>query len=170
MVITMYKKANKNELDKIFEIYKTCRKDLANKGIVQWDENYPTRQLIKEAINERNLYKIEEGKNLIGTFILNSKVDQYWKKIKWQSDDFLGLHLLAIKPDYQEKGFGKKVLEFCEQRAKEEGYESVHLDVFSKNPAALKLYKSNGYKKVGELYFDFKPADNRIYYCFEKLL
>ena len=116
------------------------------------------------------MYKIEEDNKLIGTFILNTKVDEYWSKIEWKNNNFLGLHLLAIKPDYQGKGFGKKVLAFCEQKAKEKGYESLHLDVFSKNPAAMNLYINNGYKKVGELYFDFKPVGNRLYYCFEKIL
>lgn len=166
----VYKKASENELDKIFELYKTCRKDLENRGILQWDDNYPTQELLKENIKKGNLYKIVEDNKLLGTFVLNSKVDEYWAKIEWENDNFLGLHLLAIKPKYQGKGCGKKVLIFCEQKAKEEGYESLHLDVFSKNPAALNLYKNNGYKKVGKLYFDFKPAGNRIYYCFEKIL
>jgi len=166
----MYKKANEDELAKIFSIYLECKENLENKGIFQWDENYPTRQLINDAIKKGNLYIIEEDNKLIGTFILNTRVDEYWEKIEWENNNFLGLHLLAIKPDYQGKGFGKKVLAFCEQKAKEKGYESLHLDVFSKNPAAMNLYINNGYKKVGELYYDFKPVGNRLYYCFEKIL
>lgn len=166
----MYKKANENESDKIFKLYKTCKKDLENKGILQWDDNYPTQELLKENIKKGNLYKIVEENKLVGTFVLNTKVDEFWTKIDWQNNNFLGLHLLAIKPKYQGKGFGKKVLNFCEEKVKEEGYKSIHLDVFSKNPAALKLYENNDYKKVGKLYFDFKPAGNRIYYCFEKIL
>jgi len=166
----VYKKVSENELDKIFELYKTCRKDLENKGIFQWDDNYPTQELLKENIKKGNLYKIEKDNELVGTFVLNTKVDEFWSEIDWQNNNFLGLHLLAIKPKYQGKGLGKKVLDFSEQKAKDEGYESLHLDVFSKNPAALNLYKNRGYKKVGKLYFEFKPVNNRIYYCFEKIL
>jgi ribosomal protein S18 acetylase RimI-like enzyme len=169
-VIKIIRKAKLVELDNVFNLYKSCIKDLLSKDIVMWDKNYPTRELIKKDIELNNLYVIEKNKNFIGAFVLDEYLDEYWEKVNWKNNNFIGIHLLAIKPDFQGKGYGKKIIKFCEQFAKDNDYESIHLDVFSKNKAAINLYQKFDYKFVQEIYFDFKPAGNRKYYCYEKII
>lgn len=135
-----------------------------------WDENYPTKELIAKEIDTGKLFTILKSKKLIVSFVLDDYLDDCWKPMGWSEDNFLGLHLVAVHPAYQRQGYGKKVLKFSENFAKVNNYKCIRLDVLSKNDSALNLYKKNGYKKVGELNFDFKPEGFQIYYCYEKLL
>ncbi|MGM0446316.1 MAG: GNAT family N-acetyltransferase [Bacillota bacterium] len=167
---TIYRLAVEKDFKNIFNLYKECTRDLNNRGIIQWDESYPTKELIKDNIDNGHQFVYIENDNLIGAFVLSEVEDEYWQKINWVEDNFIGLHLLAIRPEYQNKGYGKNVIDYCEKYAKENNYKSIHLDVFSKNKGALKLYKNRGYQKVGNLIFDFKPENNQLYYCYEKVL
>ncbi len=166
----MIKKATIDELEEIFELYKTCSEDLIERGIYMWDEDYPTVDLIEKEIKLDNMFLIEDDDQIIAAFDLNDYLDDLWQPVNWQDENFLGLHLLAVHPDYQRQGYGLKVLKFSEDYASNKNYTSIHLDVLSKNKAALKLYRNNGYQKVGELNFDFKPEGYQKYLCFEKIL
>ena len=166
----MISKAKMEELKEIYELYKICSQDLKKQDIYMWDEDYPTIDLIEKEIKADNMFVIKEDNQIIVSFDLSDYLDELWAPVDWQDDNFLGLHLLAVHPDYQRQGYGLKVLKFSEEYALDNNFTSLHLDVLSKNQAALKLYRNNGYKKVGELNFDFKPEGYQKYLCFEKIL
>lgn len=169
-MVKIFRLALDNEFDIIFDLYKKCTNDLKSRDIIQWDESYPTKEQIKSNIENNTQYVFLKNDKLIGSFVLDEVEDEYWQKINWLEDKFIGLHLLAIDPDYQNKGYGNKVIGFCEKYAKENNYKSIHLDVFSKNERALKIYQNKGYENVGELSFEFKTEGNQQYFCYEKVL
>ena len=169
-MIKMIKKAKIEDLKEVFNIYQICRKELEKNNILMWDDNYPTRDLIQKEIEAGTIFLIKKRDKIICSFVLSDYLDDLWEPIGWQDNNFLGLHLLAVHPDYQRQGYGEKIVKFSENYAKVNSYSSIHLDVLSKNEAALNLYKNKGYKKVGELIFDFKPAGFQEYYCYEKIL
>jgi len=124
-VIIIFRLATDKDFNNIFNLYKECTRDLNKRGIIQWNENYPTKELIKDNIDKRHQFVYIENDNLVGTFVLSEVEDEYWQKIKWVEDNFLGLHLLAISPEYQNKGHGKKVIDYCEKYAKENNYKVI---------------------------------------------
>ncbi|WMJ87133.1 GNAT family N-acetyltransferase [Anaerocolumna sp. MB42-C2] len=48
------------------------------------------------------------------------------------------------------KGYGRKILQFFEEEAKEKGYKVLGLNVFKDNPGALHLYKSEDYETAAD--------------------
>ena len=169
-MIQVIKKAKEEELEEIYDLYSICRQDLEQKDILMWDDSYPTRDLIQKEIQAGTVFLIKKRGKIICSFVLSDYLDDLWKSVKWEDNKFLGLHLLAVHPEYQRNGYGNKIVRFSENFAKVNNYSSVHLDVLSKNKAAIKLYKQKGYKKVGKLIFDFKPAGFQEYHCYEKVL
>lgn len=58
---------------------------------------------------------------------------------------------LAVEKNFRMKGLGKKMIEFCEQRARDEWQESaLHLRVRRKNTNAIDFYSHIGYSIVNE--------------------
>jgi GNAT superfamily N-acetyltransferase len=55
---------------------------------------------------------------------------------------------MRVAPEYQGHGFGQAMLEAIEQRAKELGYATLHLDTGVKMVAAQGLYRKNGYREI----------------------
>lgn len=55
---------------------------------------------------------------------------------------------MRVAPAYQGHGFGQAMLAALEQRAKELGYTTLHLDTGVKMVAAQNLYRKNGYQEV----------------------
>ena len=48
------------------------------------------------------------------------------------------------------------ILLYLEKQIKDMGYQSVRLDVFTKNPFAQRLYRHNGYEHTG--YTDWRKG------------
>jgi ribosomal protein S18 acetylase RimI-like enzyme len=56
---------------------------------------------------------------------------------------------MRVHPDYQGRGYGQRILDELEARARALGYRTLHLDTSILQIPAQKLYEKNGYREVG---------------------
>ena len=159
-----------SHLDKVKEIAECCASDMINRNIFQWNEKYPSKKIFKEDIESNSLYLAKINQEIVGCIMLTKNKDDVYKDIKWLSGDNINLyiHRLAVHPLFQKKGIGRKMMDFAEDYAKSNNYESVRLDTFSKNKRNNIFYENRGYIRLGNVYF---PEQSRFpFYCFEKLI
>ena len=159
-----------SHLDKVKEIAECCASDMINRNIFQWNEKYPSKKIFKEDIESNSLYLAKINQEIVGCIMLTKNKDDVYKDIKWLSEDNINLyiHRLAVHPIFQKKGIGRKMMDFAEDYAKSNNYESVRLDTFSKNKRNNIFYENRGYIRLGNVYF---PEQSRFpFYCFEKLI
>ena len=60
---------------------------------------------------------------------------------------------LVVSKDAQGKGIGTTLMHAVFDRARQQGYKSVHLEVINTNPGARRLYQRLGFKDKGRVYF-----------------
>ena len=159
-----------SHLDKVKEIAECCASDMINRNIFQWNEKYPSKKIFKEDIESNSLYLAKINQEIVGCIMLTKNKDDVYKDLKWLSEDNINLyiHRLAVHPLFQKKGIGRKMMDFAEDYAKSNNYESVRLDTFSKNKRNNIFYENRGYIRLGNVYF---PEQSRFpFYCFEKLI
>jgi ribosomal protein S18 acetylase RimI-like enzyme len=65
---------------------------------------------------------------------------------------------MRVHPDWQRRGFGRRILRLLEERAIELGYRRLVLDVGPKLTAALDLYAAEGFVEVGRAEIGGTPA------------
>ncbi|MBP7863149.1 GNAT family N-acetyltransferase [bacterium] len=66
------------------------------------------------------------------------------------------MRLLSVHPDYRNKGLANKLIEACECRAKDDGFDFMTLHTTSLMTTAKAMYERRGYERFEEL--DFKPV------------
>lgn len=133
-------------------------------GIDQWDEIYPSINEIKEDIESKCAFGFFDNDNLTAYIALNDKYSPEYNFVDWKTTGKnLIVHRLSVDPPQQGKGIAKKCMLFAEQYARENDYNSIRLDAFTENRAALKLYESLEYDKAGIVYFR-----KGKFYCYEK--
>lgn len=150
-MIIEYRLANLTDLKEIVELVKNAIVDMEKNHILQWDELYPTREDFTEDIKHENLYVgICEGKIAV-IFVLNQQSDEAYRNGKWlyPEREYYVIHRLCVNPLFQNKGVGKQTMQFIEKRLRSKNIQAIRLDVFSKNPYALNLYKNLGYSQAG---------------------
>tara|TARA_B100001059_G_scaffold106690_1_gene106351 strand:- start:1296 stop:1796 length:501 start_codon:yes stop_codon:yes gene_type:complete len=166
----MIRKAIKDDLHRIIEITKACAVFMISNNIFQWNEHYPNIETFEnDALNE-NLYVLEINKKLIGCLVISHEMDEFYKKVKWQTPNYnnIYLHRLAVDPSYQKKGYAKQLMNFSFEYAKVNNIKSIRLDTFSGNPFNNIFYSNLGFKKLGKIYF--RKQSDKPFYCFEKVM
>lgn len=149
----IYRQGIIEDLDTINSLIFKSIKQMKKQGIQQWDELYPTCEDFREDIELGNLYVGFEKEQIVVIYVLNQEADDDYKMGQWRNleEEFFVLHRLCVNPFYQGKGIAKIVMKHIEEEVIIKGGRSIRLDVFSKNPYALKLYTHCGYKNVGKV-------------------
>ncbi|KIL42039.1 GCN5 family acetyltransferase [Gordoniibacillus kamchatkensis] len=150
-------------------LYKTVTADLEQAGVHQWDRWYPNRFVIGGDVKRGAAFGIRDGGRIVAAVVVDRRQSANYGGLPWSdgTGDPLCIHRLAVHPEYQGRGIGKKLLQFAEDRVRREGGTSIRLDVYTGNPGAVQLYRRAGYAEVGAIRFPMRPEP---YLCFEKLL
>lgn len=61
------------------------------------------------------------------------------------------IHHLAVKPEFQKKGYGSQILEQVMQRLKQKGALKVHLFIESRNAGVVGFYDNAGWTKRSDI-------------------
>ncbi len=135
-------------------------------GIAQWDEVYPSKEILAGDVERKETHVIETDKQVAGFIIINENQSPEYAELEWECPGkALVVHRLTIEPSYQRKGLATYLMDFAEETAANRGYNCIRLDAFTENPAAYLLYLNRGYRKAGIV--RFRKGD---FYCFEKVV
>ncbi|MET3291630.1 UNVERIFIED_CONTAM: ribosomal protein S18 acetylase RimI-like enzyme [Brevibacillus sp. OAP136] len=148
-------------------LFSAAKKHLRSQGIKQWDFFYPNSFLIRNDVKKGELYGILEDGRFIAAVTLNTVTPRAYEQISWTNHRALIIHRLVVSPAAQGRGIGMHMLSFCENFARAHQYDSIHLDAYTDNAAAVSLYDRNGYQRRGEVRF---PMRRHPFICFEKVL
>lgn len=160
-------KAKAAQLDTIFDIFTACKRAMEEERIFQWTEQYPAIGHIAADIESGYLYSLNSDGKSVGVINVSPVEEPEYKAIAWEDKEgrILVIHRLAVHPSEQKKGYARKLMDFAEDHARQQGYTSIRLDAYSGNPRVLRFYERRGYEKRGETYF---PGRALPFYCYEK--
>jgi GNAT superfamily N-acetyltransferase len=159
-----------SDLHQIHQLTQSCAKNLVEQHIFQWNEAYPSIAVLQNDINLNQLWKLQINSTIIGIIVLTEIEDNEYTTVQWLTHNCKNLyvHRLAVHPSFQNKGYASELMNFAENYAKHQGYCSIRLDTFSKNPKNLKFYKKRKYQQLEAIYF---PKQSIYpFYCFERIL
>ena len=163
----MIKKIILKDFDNIKELFNSVTADMLSAGIDQWDDKYPSHDILKEDITSGSAFGYFIENKPEAYIVLNEKYDREYDEVEWHYDhvNSLIIHRLAVHPDFQNRGIAKSMMNFAENFASENKYSAIRFDAFEKNHKSVNFYENLGYRIAGTVRFR-----KGIFYCFEKLL
>lgn len=163
--------AHLDDLPQINQIMIACRQKMISNDIFQWNEHYPELLEFEKDIKSRDLLAFRLGSKLVGVVMYSTDKDDVYQDIDWIIPDtkHYYVHRLMVHPDYQKKGYGKKLMQFIENKAHKNNISSIRLDTFSQNLGNQKFYQDLGYVRLPfDVYFP-KQSDDP-FHCYERVL
>jgi len=112
----MIRKAKHEDIPLIMKMTKACAQFMQSQDIYQWNEHYPSQEAFESDIKRNELWVLIEESILVGSIVISTFMDEEYQPIDWltQSKNNYYIHRLAVHPDYQKKGFAKKMMNFAE--------------------------------------------------------
>ncbi len=166
----MIRRAKILEIPEILCITEACARHMAQRGIDQWNENYPNRAAFEKDVERGELFVIEESGRILGTVVISGIRDLEYEDVSWLTPhgNNIYIHRLAVAPEYQGRGYARQLMDYAESLAREHGAISVRLDTFSQNKRNQQFYEQRGYKRLGNIYFPLQSV--HPFHCYELIL
>lgn len=137
---------------------------MESQGIHQWDEIYPDRATLLADVEKQHMQVIEINGQIAGMISVNDEQSPEYQTVQWQHlGRALVVHRLTVAPAHQRQRLATRLMEFAEATAESQGYDTIRLDAFTRNPGATGLYENLGYEKAGTVRFR-----KGLFFCFEK--
>jgi GNAT superfamily N-acetyltransferase len=151
------------ELPAITDIVRKATHAMIASGIDQWDEHYPHADRLAADIESGTLHVIRCDRRPAGLVVLNGEQEPEYETVCWTvAGRPMIVHRLTVDPAYQRRGLATRLMRYAEAYAAGR-YDTIRLDAFLSNPAAVALYERLGYRRAGTV--EFRKG---TFVCFEK--
>lgn len=146
-----FRKAQTGDLPSVKNLYTEVINELDRTiNYPKWVNGlYPSEPLFIGAIEKGWLFLLTDGEDVIGSVILNCFPTGEYPAITWQRElapeQVVNIHTFAIHPHFSGKGVGSKMIGAIKEHAKQNGYQSIRLEVFRDNAPARRLYEKNDF-------------------------
>ena len=166
----MIRHAKISEIPDILVITKACAHYMMDRGIYQWNEEYPSAEAFEKDIERNELFVLEVAKEIIGTVVISTQMDKEYMPVQWLTPNSknIYIHRLAVDPKFQSMGYAQKLMDFAEKLARKAGCVSIRLDTFSQNNRNQKFYETRGYQKLEDI--AYPKQSEHPFHCYELVL
>nr|MBR4280787.1 GNAT family N-acetyltransferase [Clostridia bacterium] len=162
----MLTKATINDFSAVCSLYEAVCAGMAGSESPQWVwGDYPNEDFLHRSLDAGTLYVAHEDGKLLCAVTIDTNFDPEYADVNWLYGGKPGaFHRLAIAPEYQGKGLGRKIIANVCDILRSQGCDTLRIDTYSNNEAAQKLYAAIGMRKAGEVRFFHRELP---FHCYE---
>ena len=168
------RKSTKHDMGDLLSLFDEARSTIATLGINQWQNGYPSREVVEEDIALARSYTVtDEGGILCGTFVLIEDGEPTYDKIfdgHWQTGDdsrnYVAIHRVAVSVRMRGKGISTAIIDHAAARARELGRAALRIDTHHGNVVMRRMLEKHGFAYCGVIYL----ADGNPRVAYEKVL
>lgn len=165
-----FRRAVEEDINNIMNIIKQAQAYFKEKGINQWQDNYPNNKTISSDIAEKNSYVLIKDNNIVATAAVSFDGEKTYESIyegEWISNnEYAVIHRIAVDNTYKGSGMSSQIIKNVEQLCLNKGIYSIKVDTHEENISMQKLLKKNKFQYCGMIYLE--DRSKRI--AFEKIL
>ncbi len=165
----LIRKTRKEDVGAIMPIFEEARRTIATLGIDQWQNGYPSEEVILSDIELGQSYLCELDGNICGAFAMLSCGEPTYDKIydgHWlsgdESQDYVAIHRVAISVSSRGSGLSGKIISYAVDFAKNVGRKSLRIDTHRGNIVMRRMLEKNGFQYCGVIYLE--SGDERVAY------
>ena len=172
----MIRKAKQADLAAVAAIYGELHTaEEQGTAVIGWVRGvYPTAATAEAALENGELFVLEEECAVLGAAIINQKQVDVYENGGWAYDaspaEVMVLHTLVISPRAAGKGYGKQFVAYYEDYARAKGCRVLRMDTNARNKRARSMYAGLGYREAGIVPTTFNGVEGVQLVLLEKAL
>ena len=140
----MVRYGNLNDLDDVLEMLSLCKKDMKDRGLHIWDDNYPTKDIIESDLKSGNSVVYEHDGHVIAFLVYYQDTKNDNECLYHDHKNPVLIQRVMSHPAYRRMGHAEAILRFVENLC----YSSIRLLTRDVNVYSVNLYKKLNYKVI----------------------
>ena len=163
------RKSSVSDINNLLEIFDEARKTIATLGIDQWQNGYPSFDVVREDISLSRSYAVEIDESVCGTFVMMENEPTYDKIYEGEwlgNEDYIAIHRVAISVRCRGRGISTSIIDCAASYARFLGRSSLRIDTHEGNVVMRRMLEKHGFEYCGVIYLENGEA--RVAY--EKVL
>lgn len=165
-----FRKTVKEDIDNVMGVIKQAQDYFKEKGINQWQNNYPNNDTINNDITNGHSYVLLKDEDIVATVAVSFDGESTYNNIydgKWITNDkYAVIHRIAVDNTYKGLGLSSEIIKRIEELCLSKDVHSIKVDTHRENLSMQKLLKKNNFEYCGVIYL--LDGNERI--AFEKIL
>ena len=147
--------AGEQDLEALLALFAEARGTIAQLGIDQWQDGYPSEPVILEDIRKEQSYLLEQEGELGGTFVLVDTEPTYDVIYDGQwltgEGNYLAIHRVAIFVACRGKGIPTVMMDYAAEEARSRGKNSLRIDTHEGNLVMRRMLEKQGFHHCGKI-------------------
>ena len=154
----MIRRATTEDIAEIMSIVADAQLSLRELGIDQWQDGYPSNEVIAEDIASGLGYVYYVDSKVVGYAAILFTGEETYSQIPdsgWNTtNNYVVVHRLCVRRGYTKAGVAMALMDYASQMAIERGYTGFRIDTHRGNIRMLSMLEKLGFKYVGIIYYD----------------
>lgn len=148
--------AKKEDVEISYQILDQGRKFQQEQGFVQWTEDYPNMDTIRDDVRMQKGYVLKADEKIAGYMCIDFDGEPAYLNIegKWRSEEpYAVVHRMAFSQEYRGKGLADITFGMIEKLCLEKGVSYIRVDTDFPNKRMQHIFEKNGYENCGVIVF-----------------
>lgn len=151
-----FRRGTADDVERVMELVAEAQAWFAAQSIDQWQDGYPTRDIILSDIADKRSYIVEYDGVVVATFSVAFDGEPTYEQIydgAWLNQNcYAVVHRVMVADAMKGKGVAREILSFTEELCGERGVRDIRIDTHKDNRAMRTLLKKMGYARCGWIY------------------
>lgn len=145
------RKVNNADIEDVMQIFSQARMAQRNAGFRQWEDGYPSIEVLKADIDNNIGYVVEDEDTLVGYIAITTFDEEYERFQQLWADKgmYAVFHRIAISDAYRGKGLSKIIFDLAEELSRQLGVESIRIDTGIENRPMQHILSKRNYTYLG---------------------
>ena len=150
-----FRKGAESDLERIMVLVADAQNWFRGQGIDQWQDGYPTQEIILRDISGSENYIVEHNGVVVATFVVSFAGEPTYAEVRgkgWLNENrYAVVHRIAVADECRRKGIAREILHYAEELSHEQGITDIRIDTHRDNVAMRSLLKKLGYTHCGRI-------------------
>ena len=148
--------ATYSDLDSLMNLFEGAKAIMRASGnLQQWNNGYPTAEVVRNDISQGNCYVLCDGAEILGTIALIAGPDQTYSYIEgeWANEDpYYVIHRIATSAPG--RNVAKTMFDWAFEHIGQHGYSVIRIDTHKDNCIMQHVLDKYGFTHCGVIYLD----------------
>lgn len=144
--------ANNSDIDVCWDILADGRRFQREQGFVQWTDDYPNRDTVKDDILSQKGYVLKVDGAIAGYMCIDFSGEPAYESINgsWRSEkNYAVIHRMAFRKIFCGKGLSEASFSLAEKLCIEQDVDYLRIDTAYPNKRMQHILEKNGFKYCG---------------------